>query len=190
MKTEDSTIRNYIKFYGEQLWEQQLISFLAGNISVLYNHHHGDKKMMYITKRGAALSFLKDSDIVVNDILTTNDSKWEDDGASSEFGTHLAIYNGIDSTKNHAIIHAHPPISIAMTRNKYDYKFKDLEGRYYIGQFPILEEGGDIVDCFSKGFKIIMLENHGVFAVGENLKECFSLISTLEHSMKIAYYEK
>jgi len=168
--------REFQKF-GSLLWQKGLISYQAGNMSLLY------KGSLYIKRRGAPLGFLKPSDIIKAPL------EGECHEASSELPTHQAIYK---KTGAKAIIHCHPPHAVILSFMLEEIKPIDTEAPILIGErIPVIGKPevnpplpADIAEVL-KTHKIVIVKGHGSFARGESLEEAFSITTTLEHSCYI-----
>ena len=173
---------------GHNLASRGLICSQSGNISV-----RNGSRQLCITRRGCALSSLKDDDLILTGI-------YDDDPntklASSELEVHRAIYK---KTSAGAIVHAHPPYIIALSFCAKEIEPCDLEGMLKIGNVPVIgdefslssvgghsnEVSGLLVDKH-----IVVVRGHGSFAVGKSLEEAFDLTVTLEQCCHILYLRK
>jgi len=190
--------REFQKF-GSLLWQKGLISYQAGNMSLLY------KGSLYIKRRGAPLGFLKLSDIIKAPL------EGECHEASRELPTHQAIYK---KTGTKAIIHCHPPHAVILSFFLEEIKPIDTEASILIGEkIPIIgrqkpevegqkrevrdstfdpqhptslppPDPDEIAEAL-KTHKIVVVKGHGSFARGESLEEALSITTTLEHSCYI-----
>jgi L-fuculose-phosphate aldolase len=173
MKTtlHKSIFREFQKF-GSLLWQRGLISYQAGNMSILH------RDTLFIKRRGAPLGFLKPSDIIKASL------EGELREASSELPTHQAIYK---KTGAKAIIHCHPPHGVILSFLLEEIKPIDTEAPILIGErIPVVTKPlPDEIAEVLKTHKIVIVKGHGSFARGESLEEAFSITTTLEHSCYI-----
>jgi L-fuculose-phosphate aldolase len=155
----------------------------SGNISLFINNK------IYITRRGVMKGFLKGNDIVCVKTCKSNN----DYLASSEIGVHRAIYKATDAK---AIIHTHPPITIAMAFIKNQIKPIDLEGKIILPTIPVLKcrhatasrELEEKLPPLLKKYHSVIIKKHGVFSIGKSLGEAFHYASLTEYVSKVLYY--
>ncbi len=170
---------------GKKLKEEGLTYSVFGNISVRVDN------FLIITKTGTVLSELKKEDLIKLPIFEKTD---KDKFASVELPLHREIYK---KTKARAIVHSHPIFSVIMSiLCKEKYVPLDYETKRFLKEVPIVEgESGShelalkVADALST-VNAVIIRGHGVFTVGENLKEAFFYTCMLEHSCKIYYFVK
>lgn len=162
--------------FGNLLWQRGLISYQAGNISLL------DKDSIIIKRRGAPLGFLKEKDVIRAPL------EGEDPSASSELPTHQAIYKKTDAR---AIIHCHPPHAVTLSLFMDEITPLDTESHLLIGKgIPVIKapQGGKAIEEIAEVLKrnrIVIIKGHGTFSKGQTLEEAFSITTTLEYSCHI-----
>jgi L-fuculose-phosphate aldolase len=172
---------------GNNLYEKNLISGKSGNISKRIRSSIGD--IIAITPTLKSVSGLEPEDIVILDLdgnLLSNGKP------SSEINMHLEIYKKRDDVN--AIVHTHAPYSTGFSfSNK---KIKRLEGfgeikKPYLPSIEYEKPGSDeLAMNASVGIgndDVLILKNHGVICVGENLKEAESLAIFVEESAKTQF---
>ncbi len=161
------------KKYGELLWKADLISYHAGNMSVKLDDG------ILITKTGAPLGFLKESDLIKAGFTGSTE------GASSELYVHQMIYQMTDAL---AVIHSHPVNAVILSLIKDKIIPPDTEAHLLIGESINVVEGSaeDIARSLIDS-RIVMVRGHGSFAKGKSLEEAFSITTTLERSCRIGY---
>ncbi len=171
----DTNILSQLKGIGRELYRRRLTSSTGGNISVRV----GDR--VYITRSRSSLGFLGDDDIVEVSL----DGSWKGDSKpSSELPLHLAIYRKIDWAS--AVVHAHPPYSIALFREGYRLFPVGTEARMVLRRFRVVPGVGvnitnvdDVIDAL-KECPVTFVSNHGSVAAGKTLLEAFGLTDLLE----------
>ncbi|MGI9951839.1 aldolase [Moorellaceae bacterium AZ2] len=169
---------------GRDLFLAGLVSSHGGNMSVRL----GDR--ILITRRGSMIGRLKEHDLIETG-LEKDDSHIA--LASTEIGVHRAIYK---KTSALAIIHAHPPVTVALSLTRDEIIPLDSEGSYLLHRVPILsseytvgaEEVAAIVSEALQKYKIVVLRGHGTFAIGQFLEEAYQWTSSLEISSQIIYF--
>jgi L-fuculose-phosphate aldolase len=168
---------------SNEIYNKGLVSGKAGNISARF----GD--VVAITPTLKSLSNLNEEDIVLvnmeGEVLTKGKP-------SSEVNMHLEIYKKRSDVN--AIIHTHAPYTTGFAFS--DKKIKRLEGfgqikKPYIASIEYEKPGTEeLALSASDGIKeedVLILKNHGVICVGENLKECESLAVFIEESAKTQF---
>jgi L-fuculose-phosphate aldolase len=172
--------------FGRELFLQGVNSSHSGNISV----RMGDRVL--ITRRGSMLANLTERDLIETGLE-------EDDShivlASTEIKIHRAIYR---NTSALAIVHAHPPITIALSLAADEIHPIDTEGIYYFKTVPVIsteltvgsDEVAEKLPPVLQNYKIAVLRGHGSFAVGQMLEEAFQWTSSLEATCKVIYYAR
>lgn len=166
---------------GRDLFARGLVSSHTGNLSIRL----GDN--LIITRRGSQLGCLQEQDLIEtgifkNDRLTPL--------ASTELAVHRAIYR---TTSALAVIHAHPPHSIALSMKEREIVPNSAEGYNTVGVVPVLgrdmevKPGGmaDIIAEALKKSRIIMVHGHGTFATGQLLEEAFNYTTALEENCQV-----
>ena len=172
---------------GNNIYNKNLISGKSGNISSRINGASGD--FIAITPTLKSLAGLKAEDIVLVDL----DGNILSDGKpSSEVNMHLEIYKKREDVK--AIVHTHSPYATGFAFS--DKKIKRLEGfgeikKPYLPSIEYEKPGSsELAESASKGIgdsDVLVLKNHGVICVGENLKEAESLAVFVEESAKTQF---
>lgn len=179
----NSKIFSEFSFWSAELYRQNLVSALSGNLSLKIGSD------IYITRKGSFLGFLKPADIVKVSLKSTCAA---DRKASRELASHRSILCSLPFA---AVMHAHPPYTIAVSLKFKKIDLVDLEGKYYFPKVPIIETelkpgAKDLPQKLISAFKkspVVIVRGHGVFAVGKNFAETFALISSLEASSQILW---
>ncbi len=161
------------KKYGELLWQTDLISYHAGNMSVRLDDG------ILITRTGAPLGFLKESDLIKAGFTGMTE------GASSELHVHQMIYQMTDAL---AVIHSHPVHAVILSLLSKRIIPPDTEAHLFIGDsIPVVEGGAEDIARSLVDSRIVIVRGHGSFAKGKSLEEAFSITTTLERSCRIGY---
>jgi len=163
---------------GKSLENKGLVIAHGGNMSV----REGEK--IFITRHGAVMGELKRRDIVQIGL----DGFWKE--ASMEHPTHQSIYK---KTSARAIIHSHPPYTILLSTLTDKITPIDEEARIILGEVPVLkvekkvcsEEVAEKAPLFLSNSKIVVVEAHGTFAIGDSLEEAFFNTLLLENTSRI-----
>lgn len=172
---------------GNNIYNKNLISGKSGNISSRINGASGD--FIAITPTLKSLAGLKAEDIVLVDL---DGNILSDEKPSSEVNMHLEIYKKREDVN--AIVHTHSPYATGFAFS--DKKIKRLEGfgeikKPYLPSIEYEKPGSsELAEKASKGIgdsDVLVLKNHGVICVGENLKEAESLAVFVEESAKTQF---
>ena len=165
------------------LYDKQLASGKSGNVSIRLDDY------IAITPTLKAINGLNEDDIVLVDMNSNTLTKGN---PSSEEGMHLAIYKKRSDVN--AIIHTHSPYTTGFAfSNK---KIKRLEGfgqikNPYIASIEYEEPGSEELalkasEAIEKE-DVLILKNHGVICVGDDLDEAESLAIFIEESAKTQF---
>nr|WP_295159452.1 class II aldolase/adducin family protein [uncultured Methanobrevibacter sp.] len=172
---------------GNNIYKKNLVSGKSGNISKRIKTANGD--IVAITPTLKSLANLKPEDIVIVDFdgNTLTSGK-----PSSEVNMHLEIYKKRDDVNG--IVHTHSPYATGFAfSNK---KIKRLEGfgeikNPYLPDIEYEKPGSaELAKSASEGIgdsDVLVLKNHGVICVSENLKEAESLAVFVEESAKTQF---
>ena len=166
---------------GRDLFTRGLVSSHTGNLSIRL----GDN--LIITRRGSQLGCLQEQDLIETGIFKNDRAT---PLASTELAVHRAIYQ---ATSVLAVIHAHPPHSIALSMKEREIVPSSTEGYNTIGEVPVLGWGMDVkpggmADIIAEALKerrIIMVHGHGTFARGQLLEEAFNYTTALEENCQV-----
>jgi len=173
-------------FWGRVVMEGGLVMGSSGNMSIK------KKERIFITRTGAMLGYLKREDIIE---ISLNPEKSERAIASKELDLHLLIY---EWRKCGAILHTHPPYTLAVSGNKRFIGPMDLEGRVLAPEVPVIdlsypykdEELKEKLQPLLKKYPYFVVRWHGLFATGETLEEAVKISFTIESSSKLLYLLK
>lgn len=168
---------------SKEIYNKGLVSGKAGNISARFGN------VVAITPTLKSLSELSEEDIVLvnmeGDVLTKGKP-------SSEVNMHLEIYRKRSDVT--AIVHTHSPYATGFAfSNK---KLKRLEGfgeikTPYLSYIQYEKPGTDeLAKRASEGLgdeDVLILRNHGVICVSDNLKEAMLLAVFVEETAKTQF---
>ncbi len=166
---------------GRDLFTRGLVSSHSGNMSIRL----GDR--LLITRRGCMLGCLTEHDLVETGVIKNDRST---PLASTELAIHRAIYR---ETAALAIIHAHPPHAIALSLTESEILPRDVEGSRLQTQVPVLgikkgtrlrELTGEISQALNR-YRVVAVQGHGNFAIGQVLDEAYHFTTALEESCRI-----
>ena len=167
-----------------RIYDYIMTTTSGGNLSLLDSD--GD---MWITPAGVDKGTLVPEDMV----CVTKDGKIIGrHKPSSEYPFHQTIYQKNSHVK--AILHAHPPALAAFSvvrqipNTLVIPQAADVCGKVGIAKYatPGTQELADnITESLNDGYDIVMLENHGVVAIGPDLLTAFQRFETLDFCARI-----
>jgi len=166
---------------GRDLFARGLVSSHGGNLSIRL----GDN--IIIPRRDSMLNCLQEHDLIETGISRNSRST---PLASTDLAIHRAIYR---ETQALAIVHAHPPHAVALSISETEIMPTGVEGISEMGNVPVVDwnvevksEGlADIVAQALKQHRIIMVHEHGSFAIGQLLEEAYNFTTALEQSCQV-----
>jgi L-fuculose-phosphate aldolase len=167
------------------LRDEGLIAGSQGNVSARSSDH------TLITPTGVRVENLAPSTIVEIDAAG---NVLGDGTPSAETSTHLALYEARPDA--HAIVHTHGPWSVAWSFGRAELALdtEDLEA-YAGGQIrvaPHHPSGSDalaeaVVAALGSARHVVLMERHGLVAVGGNLAEAFDRALVIERLAQVAW---
>jgi L-fuculose-phosphate aldolase len=182
------SLRQELAAYGKRILEERLATGAGGNISA----REGD--VMLISPSGLSLA-----DVTQQQFVAVSISSGQILGAnglrpSSEVLMHLACYRRRSSIR--AVVHTHPPYTIALTSSGHDLRPMFADCIIYLGtNVPHLDyvtvttpELAKAVEANLAGAECIILRNHGAITLGENLKQAFWRACTVEENARIQLF--
>ena len=171
--------RDQITMIISRIYSRGMTTTSGGNISVI-----DEKGDIWVTPAGVDKGSLLPSDIIC---VKTDGSILGPHKPSSEFPFHKAIYEIRKDIR--AIIHAHPPalVSFSVVREIPNTNIV-VQARHICGPIGYATYelpgsaalGVQIAKEFSKGFKAVIMENHGIVLGGSDLVDAFQRFETLE----------
>jgi L-fuculose-phosphate aldolase len=174
-------VKKSIIAIGHLMWEKDLCTGLNGNIS-----SRVDQERIVLTATKTCLGLLHEKDLL---LMTTDGRLLEDGVASSEKMLHTEIYKNFPAVK--AVIHTHTTFTNAFFLNNDTLTPQIFETKLYLGQIGAIEQHtpsvtdiAPVIEALRQN-NIVVLKNHGVLAVGQDLFDCFLLIQGLEEAVKI-----
>jgi L-fuculose-phosphate aldolase len=179
--------RNQITEVIDRIYKRGMTTTSGGNISII--DAQGD---IWVTPSAVDKGSLRPSDIICVKKDGTVIGKHK---PSSEFPFHKAIYEARPDIKS--VIHAHPPalVSFSIVRQipntNVISQAKHICGPigYAKYRIPGSEDLGEVIaDEFKKGFKAIIMENHGTVLGGSDLTDAFERFEALEFCASTILY--
>lgn len=183
MATEHQLRQEIVRF-SHLCYERNLLVAMDGNLSTLLPSGE-----ILCTKAGCHKGFLTDDDLVVVD---RKGRKVRGSGRpTSEMSMHLACYDERSDVR--AVVHTHPPISIAFTIAGVSMARCVLpEVVLTLGAVPTVTYAttgttdlAELVRASIRDHDAILMDRHGAVCVGGSLLEAFCRLETMEHTALI-----
>ena len=176
--------RTALAEYAQRAAAEKLLTGPEGNLSLKL------KEKIYITPSNVFKEKLRPEDITV---LDPSGKVIEGRAPSSEAALHLRVYENRPEVG--AIIHAHPPYTLALSLAGEDFSQAFLaETVLYLGEIgvvPFLPPGSkelaEAVAQAAKDKEVLVLERHGAVALGRDLAQAFTRLLILEKTAQILY---
>jgi L-fuculose-phosphate aldolase len=172
-----------------RIYQRGMTTTSGGNISII--DENGD---IWITPAAVDKGTLTAADIICVKRDGTIIGKHK---PSSEFPFHKAIYDHRPDLK--AIIHAHPPalVSFSIVRQipntNVITQAKNICGSIGYAEYALPGSkalGEKIANEFKKGYKAIIMENHGTVLGGADLNDAYDRFETFEFSARAILFSK
>lgn len=189
MSTQNHLIhpRNQITKVIDRIYKRGMTTTSGGNISI-----KDEEGNIWVTPSAIDKGSLRASDIICVKKDGTIVGKHK---PSSEFPFHKAIYEARPDIKS--VIHAHPPalVSFSIVRKIPNTNIisqaKHICGPigYADYRLPGSNHLGDVIaNEFIKGYKAVIMENHGVVLGGSDLTDAYERFETLEFCCRTILY--
>ena len=175
-----------VSFFGKRLVEKGLVRGAGGNISLR------EGNSVYLSPSGFPLDEIKPEQYVkVN--LKTGQVQKESLLPSCEMFLHLSCYRVRDDIG--AVAHVHPPFSIGLGCAGLTLKALSPEFVISLGErvplIPYFTPGSEIlagkVSQVLKNHSAVLLQNHGLVAVGKDLHQACLRAEIIEEAAKIYF---
>ncbi len=180
----DLSIAEELVFTARLLYDKGLANAFEGNVSV----RAGDA--VYITPSAVCKGFLKPEQVAV---VALDGAVLHADGVkpSSETRLHLACYAARPDVKG--VVHAHPPHATAFAVAGREISAPGYpEALVLYGKIPLAAYGRPSTDGIWQGvvpllpdYDVVLLENHGVVAVGGTALEAFFRLESAESIARV-----
>lgn len=181
--------RKQVVKYGKKLLEKGLTTGSGGNISIL----NKEKGLVAISPSGKDYFQTKVEDIVILDLegnVVEGDLE-----PSSEKDMHLIFYKNRKEAR--AVVHTHSKYATAISSMGWDLKpvhyligfaGEDVKCAEYAiyGSKELAENAMEAI----KGRNAVLLANHGLITLGEDIDDAFSTAEQLEYVSEIYYLTK
>ena len=183
----EGELREAIVGFALKMITTGLVRGTSGNLSA----REPGANMCLVTPSGVDYETMRPEDVVLVDLSgrpVVGGPK-----PSVDTPIHVAIYRARPDVG--ACIHTHSPYAAAFSTLGRQIPPLLTEPAGYVGGAvrvleyvpPARPDTGDLVAAGLGGDRAVLLPNHGVIAVGENLKKCFGAAMAVEESAHVAY---
>ncbi len=182
--------REQVVEYGRYLYEAHLVGFADGNISA----RDPESNLVAIKPSGIPWPQIKTEDVAVIDVDgNMKDGKLK---PSSEVPMHTLFYRRRKDVNG--VVHCHAPISTAWGLVNKEIPSLIVNqgmtnGAIKVAPYtpPGTEDLGEVAyDVMGENGNSVILQSHGILAVGGNLPHALHLAFAIEDAAKIAMYCK
>ena len=179
--------REAIVEYCRLLWDRRLVTGTSGNVSVRLDD--GD---LIVTPAQASLRSLSTADLVQTD--ARGNSREAGKISTSELPLHLSAYAARPDAQ--AVIHTHPTFCVVWSTTGGIFRRDTVGARESLGEVawtPYAPPGSqDLADVtareFSRGIDTVLMERHGVSAIGLTLERAFILTDLAEEAARLEFF--
>ena len=184
----DNNIVEKIVKTAHHIYDKDMILGKAGNISILDENN----KFMYITASGTDFKSLSHEDILKVNLDDLSYVSHGDRVPSMETNLHVNVYKKRSDVKS--VVHVHSPYATAFAFSNRRLRqlegFGEITGEYIteIDYYPpgskkLAQHASDALKNEDK----VLLKDHGVITVGENIDEATLLCEYVEGIAKTQY---
>ncbi|HLV34450.1 MAG TPA: class II aldolase/adducin family protein [Spirillospora sp.] len=185
----EAALRDELARISIKTYERGLVRGTGGNVSVRL-----DSSNMLITPSGVALGDTTPANIIQVDLDTLEWVPNEPYVPSKEYRFHAEIYRARADVQ--AIVHCHPPYATAYAVRKLDIPYV-TDAAFKQPPMPHVTfspsgstELSDKVGAAARAnpdFRVMMLDEHGIIAVGTSLLQAYNFADLAEEMAHIAH---
>jgi len=188
MPMPEKDLRAEIVRYGARLWERRLVTGTSGNVSARLAD--GD---ILVTPSLRSLGTLEAADIVRVD--PTGAPRDPAQRPSSELPLHLAAYAARPDAN--CVVHTHPTFCVVWSRSGGVFPQDTVGARETLGPVawtPFRPAGSsELATLCAEAFErvdTVLMELHGVSALGKSLEDAFNASDLAEEAARIAVFSR
>jgi L-fuculose-phosphate aldolase len=186
--TEDQVRREIVR-YCALLWDRRLVTGTSGNVSMRLAD--GD---LIVTPSQRALRALDEAELVRTDPAGMPRNAQQ--RPTSELPLHVAAYGARDDIT--AIVHTHPTFCVVWSKTGTVFPRDTVGARETMGEVawtPYAAPGSQQLANsaaveFRRGADMVLMERHGLSAVGSTLEKAFVETDLAEEAARIAFFSK
>lgn len=186
----EKTARADVVRYCRLLWKRRLVTGTSGNVSVRL-----DDGSLIVTPSAVSLRALDEAQLV----KTRADGDRAPDSLgkpTTELPLHLAAYACRPEVR--AVVHTHPTFCVVWTKTGTVFPRDTVGARETLGEVAFTdyhppgspELAAATAREFARGIDTVLMERHGLSAVGPDLETAFNLTDLAEEAARIAYFSK
>jgi len=176
--------RKNVAFFMRRLYEQKLTTTSGGNVSQRIDN------FVLITSSQTDKAIIDEDQI---GIISMTGKNLSDLKLSMESKMHLAIYNNRSDVK--AIVHAHPVFATSFAIAGKDIKTnlageaRAVLGKPVVASYALMgsQDLANTVAEVSLNGNVILMENHGILTLGENLLQAYDRMEVLDAAAKMTF---
>jgi L-fuculose-phosphate aldolase len=181
--------RKQIVEYCRLLWDRRLVTGTSGNVSVRLEG--GD---LIVTPTLRSLRALREDELVRTD--ASGKPRAGQGVPTSELPLHIAAYAARADVR--AVVHTHPTFCVVWSKTGAVFERDTVGARETLGEVAFtpyappgsLELARVTAEQFERGINTVLMERHGVSAVGPGLEDAFVLTDLAEEAARIACFGK
>lgn len=185
----ENEARREIAHYCALLWERRLVTGTSGNVSVRLED--GD---VIVTPTQISLRALRAADLVRTDPSGT--PREPGGRPTSELPLHIAAYAARPDVT--AIIHTHPTFCVVWSKTGSVFERDTVGARETLGEVawtryepPGSEALANVTAAaFARPVDTVVMERHGLSAVGSTLEQAFIATDLAEEAARIAFFSQ
>lgn len=179
--------QNEIASYLQRLYGKNLTTSFGGNISIRKGNN------IYISEANIDKSNITEDNV---SILDLDGNVLNDITPSSEYMIHQKIYLSKETATS--IIHAHPPYATAFALSSESLDSRISSEMYKnLGEIGIADyatpgsiELAEIVSKIAENHNSILMKNHGVLVIADDISKAYYMIELIEQLAKMTYILK
>lgn len=181
--------RAEIAAYAQRLWDRRLVSGTSGNVSIRLDD--GD---VLVTPASRCLGGLLPRDVVrVSGEGLPRDASQR---PTSELPLHAAVYRRRADAR--CVVHVHPTFCVVWSLLGELFPQDTVGSRETLGAVAWTpyrpagsQELADVCgDAFARGVDVVLMERHGLSAIGARLEDAYMLVDQAEEAARVAYFAR
>jgi L-fuculose-phosphate aldolase len=185
MRTEYNLRKDLVEIC-RRMYQKGFIAATDGNVSIKVNENR-----LIFTPSGMCKGFLEADDLIITDLKGNKISgKYK---ATSEIYMHLAAYK--ERPDITAVVHGHPTAAIALTFANIAISECLLpEVIVTLGNIPVVPyettgtyELASTISPYLREYDAVVLDKHGVVAVGKDVFDAFYKLEKVEHNAQVIH---
>ncbi|MBV8490214.1 MAG: class II aldolase/adducin family protein [Candidatus Eremiobacteraeota bacterium] len=186
MKREERARRDIVRC-AQRLWERRLVTGTSGNVSVKL----ADGSLL-VTPSRRSLALLGPGDIVR--VAASGELLDAKGLPSSELPLHLAAYRARSDAA--CVVHTHPTFCVVWSRQGRVFPQDTVGARETLGPVgwvpyrpPGSQELANLcAEAFATPVDVVLMERHGLSAIGDALEAAFDTTDLAEEAARVAYF--